>query len=227
MNPAVAKVGYSPDQACGPPNAPSGSDNALAWTSATADGQVEWLLLEFAHPIEPTALKIFQNCGPGAVTRVSAIKLDGSEVSIWQGNDPIPKGRSHGVSMLRFRTGFPTMQIRLTVSTSFVPGWNEIDAVALIDGAGATHWAVAGDASTFYGQQQHHVRIDAGNVAVGRRDQQHEPNRRPSQPRFVPCLQSQVAGLQKRWRNCVNKSPRSDTKAGTRGPAASQQTAAP
>lgn len=187
--PAVARLSYSPDQACGPPNAPSGSDNGLAWTSATADGQVEWLLLEYAHPIEPTAIKIFQNCGPGAVTRVSAFKLDGSEVAVWQGTDPIPKGRPHGVSLMRVRPGFATMQIRITVNTPLVSGWNEIDAVALIDAGGATHWAVAGDASSHYGLQQRPV-LPIGVVG----------NPSPSVAmlqRELMRLQNQVAGLQK------------------------------
>src|SRR5439155_21370810 len=42
--------------------------------------------------------------------------------------------------------------VKLYIGRVGVPGWNEIDAVGLIDARGTAHWAVDISASSWYGQ---------------------------------------------------------------------------
>jgi hypothetical protein len=43
---------------------------------------------------------------------------------------------------------FPVRRIRIELDSMNVPGWNEIDAVGLVDDAGRTHWAARVTASS-------------------------------------------------------------------------------
>src|SRR5260370_25861007 len=90
-------------------------------------------------------------CSPGAVTRATAFKLDGTEVEVWKGKDP-SAGKDIGVSVLPFKGNFKTNRIKLTIESSKVPGWNEIDAVGLKTAQGKTLWAVAAEASSTYAE---------------------------------------------------------------------------
>ena len=47
--------------------------------------------------------------------------------------------------------GITARGAKVYLDTKRVPGWNEIDAVALTDRAGARHWAEQASASSSYG----------------------------------------------------------------------------
>jgi len=144
-----AKRSWGPEQATGPPDTEEAGDFQTAWASRTEDGQDEWLLLEYAEPVRPKEVRVHESFNPGAVVRVTAFKLDGTEVEVWKGKDP-SAGKDIGVSVLPFKGDFPTSRIKLHIASSKVPGWNEIDAVGLKDAKGKTHWAVAAEASSTY-----------------------------------------------------------------------------
>lgn len=146
------KRGWGPEQATGPPNTPLPGDHDTAWASQTPDNQDEWLLLEYAVPIVPDKIMIYESFNPGAVNRITAFKLTGEEVEVWKGKDPTPTGQQIGVSEIRLSLTFKTNRVRLHVNSLAVPGWNEIDAVGLRDAAGTTHWAIAADASSTFAQ---------------------------------------------------------------------------
>jgi hypothetical protein len=148
------KRAYGPEQATGPPDTPNAGDQATAWASLTADGQDEWLLLEYAEPLVPTAVLIHETFCPGAVSRVTVFNLAGEEVDVWKGKDPTAAGTPMGVSEIPFKVRFKTNRVKIYLDSKNVLGFNEIDAVGLRDSAGKTHWAASADASSSYAQPQ-------------------------------------------------------------------------
>src|SRR5262249_18595929 len=145
------KRDWGPEQATGPPDTDMAGDFGTAWASRTPDDQDEWLLLEYAEPIRPKEIVVHETYNPGAVTRVTAFKLDGTEVEVWKGKDP-SAGKEIGVSKLPFKGDFRTNRIKVYIESTKVPGWNEIDAVGLTDAKGKTLWAVAAEASSTYAE---------------------------------------------------------------------------
>jgi hypothetical protein len=144
---------WGPEQATGAPDTwPQQGDIVTAWASKTPDGQKEWLLLEYARPVIPKEVHIYETFNPGAVERVTAFDLTGKEVELWKGNDPTAVNSGKGISKIPCKAKFKTCLIKVYIDSPAVAGWNEIDAVGLIDVQGKTHWATAADASSTFAQ---------------------------------------------------------------------------
>jgi hypothetical protein len=148
----TAKRNWGPEQATGPPDTAGPGDLVTAWASAQAAGQMEWLLLEYPEPLLPSAVLVHETYNPGALVRVTAFRLDGEEVEVWKGKDPTAPGSGKGVSEVALDMKFKTNRIKIYIDSQAVPGWNEIDAVGLKDGAGKTHWASSAAASSTYAE---------------------------------------------------------------------------
>lgn len=133
---ALASSEYGPEswsamQVVGEPDAEPGLDDANAWAAASIDAGIETLELTFETPVIPTAIDIYENYNPGAVIEVAALDPNSNQwVVLWEGED---------LTGLEFRIfspeltvpSFATNEIRITLDTSLVDGWNEIDAVEL------------------------------------------------------------------------------------------------
>lgn len=143
--PAAPPRAWGPGQATGAPNSEPG-DRRTAWAPARADAGAEWLLLEYAEPVRPLAVLVYENLGPGAVVKVTGFTSDGREVTLWEGRDPV----ANGVTLLRVRGNARFQRIKVYLDTERVKGWNEIDAVGVLDHAGRTHWATSAHASSSY-----------------------------------------------------------------------------
>jgi hypothetical protein len=142
---------WSPGQATGQPDTPSGGDQVTAWASQSADGQAEWLLLDYADAVVPRAVRIYETCSTGAVDRVTLFDAAGNEVEAWAGVDPTPRNRPVGMSEIPLKPlGFATKRVRIHVDSASVSSWNEIDAVGLVGADDRVHWAVGADASSTY-----------------------------------------------------------------------------
>lgn len=148
---AVSKRGFGPEQATGRPDVPQAGDNSAAWASQTPDGQREWLLCEYATPIEARAIVVYESYNPGALVRISAFNAAGDETIAWEGDDPTPRGRPRGISVIPVKLDFAVQRIRLSIDSPAVPGWNEIDAVGIEDAGGTIHWASKAEASSTFG----------------------------------------------------------------------------
>ena len=145
---------WSPQRAIGPPDTPAAGDYHTAWASATADGADEWLELEFAEPVAAVEVRAYESFNPGAIARLRIVDDTGRERTI-AALDP---GRPFqtGLRVAKFPvTDGPvrTRRVKLDIDSRAVPGWNEIDAVCLVDGDGNAHWATAARASSWYGSQ--------------------------------------------------------------------------
>lgn len=164
---------WGPEQAIGPPDTwPRSGDIVTAWASLTEDTQDEWLLLEYAEPIQPYAALIYATYNPGAINRLTVFKLDGTEVEVWKGKDPTPVGSGKGISVIPFRINFKINRIKIYIASKSVGGWNEIDAIGLRTRS-KTYWATSVDASSTYAQQARPApvvprRVDADDEALTR-----------------------------------------------------------
>ena len=120
----------SANMALGPPdNVP---DTQKAWATQAPDSGEEWIELGYAIPVRPTGVRICETMHPGAVSKVEALRPDGSWQILWQGIDP-----EAGKQMAWFEVPFgppefKTSKIRVTLDLPRIPGYNEIDAVELI-----------------------------------------------------------------------------------------------
>lgn len=150
---AAAPLPWGPEQACGAPDTRQAGDRKTAWASATADGQDEWLELTFPEPVRPIAVLVYENLNPGALIQVSAQGEGGRSAVLWSGKDPTDRSAEKGVSLVPVSPAFDLNRIRLHLASKSVPGWNEIDAVGLLDADGRTHWAATAIASSTYGER--------------------------------------------------------------------------
>src|SRR5262249_12317179 len=143
---------YGPEQATGPPDTwPRPGDSSAAWCPATTTG-ADWLLLEYARPVEARAVHVYETCSPGGVYKVSLFTAEGREVVAWQGRDPTPPGSGKGISRIPVKGDFKTRRVKIYLHSRAVQGWKEIDAVGLVDAGGQTQWAVAAAASSSWGK---------------------------------------------------------------------------
>jgi hypothetical protein len=158
---------WEPAQATGPPNTAAG-DGVTAWCPLSADGQQEWLVLEYDEAVVPTAIIVHANHNPGALRRVSHFPKFGVEQTLWEGNDPTPMTATAGVSRLPVSSGIKTKRIKIYIDSPAVPDWNEIDAVGLEYGdKNQVIWAERATASSSYGEGNQPV-FQSGNVMVFR-----------------------------------------------------------
>jgi hypothetical protein len=145
---------WAPHQATGAPNVwPASGDSVLAWSPRTEDGRAEWLLLDYAEPVRPAKLQVYQTFNPGVLVRVGVFREDGREVEAWSDRNPAPAGTVKGLAEISLaHLDFPTRRVKLYLDTARVPGWNQIDAVGLVDDQGKTRWATAATASSSYAE---------------------------------------------------------------------------
>ena len=155
----IRSSSWGTEQVTGPPNTAGWGDISTAWASSTPDGRKEWLLLQYARPLRPAAVVIHETYNPGAVYKVTALAPRGSEVVLWTGTDPTPPTANRGVSRIPVSPQFKTRRIKVYLNSPAVPGWNEIDAVGLLDATGKTHWATSAEASTSYGENMRLTRV--------------------------------------------------------------------
>lgn len=142
---------WGPEQATGAPDTwPKAGDLPTAWASQTPDGQREWLELTYAAPVRAVAVLVYETYNPGAVDRVTGYDAGGKEIELWSGADPTPAGKDKGISVIAVHPEFDLSRVRIYLDSPKVAGWNEIDAVGLLDDSGKTHWATSATASSTY-----------------------------------------------------------------------------
>ena len=141
--------GWSVLQVIGPPDTMSDGDQQTAWAPAQPDGGEEWLVTEFAQPVEVAQVVVRETCGPGCITRITSVTDAGAEVTLWQGEPP--KNASPSNTVFAVSPGVTTGRVKVYLDTKRVPGWNEIDAVQLVGRDGSRQWARNASASSSYG----------------------------------------------------------------------------
>jgi hypothetical protein len=123
---------FSAAQATGASDTPTAGDYPTAWASQESDGGVETLELTFEIPVRPSGIAIFESFNPGAITTIEAYDSDNDEWVIIYEGEATPTEETYRVFIPEITSPeFVTDQIRLTLDTAAVPGFNEIDAVQL------------------------------------------------------------------------------------------------
>ncbi|MCA9039182.1 MAG: hypothetical protein KDA65_02415 [Planctomycetaceae bacterium] len=169
---------WSAAQATGAPDTFRYGDEVTAWASRTPDSQDEWLRLTYEPAVEqPVMILIFETYNPGAVIEVNAAPpakqfkavrggstiiavpaypitdVDSEEGRIWSGDSQeLPRGIN--VKSIPLQTSYPIETLKLTLASKRVNGWNEIDAVGILDAQGNVHWATKADASSSYAERE-------------------------------------------------------------------------
>lgn len=137
---------YAAVQASGPANVPApGADSALAWCPAAGDEGMEWIELRYESPVLVKEIRIHASFNPGAVVRVLGGTDDGILRELWSGTSP-----AEPIQVIPISPPAEMTRIKLELDTAKIPGWNEIDAVALIDAAGTTIWAATATSSSVW-----------------------------------------------------------------------------
>jgi len=145
-------LSWGPQQAAGAPNSPTIGDQHTAWASLGTTSP-EWLILEYATPVIPRRIDVYESYTPGALSKVTVFDAGGNEIEAWSGVDPTPTTITSGptpISKIPVSLNIATRKIKLYIASDKVPGWNEIDAVGLISDQGQTQWATRVTASSTY-----------------------------------------------------------------------------
>jgi hypothetical protein len=150
---------WGPERATGAPDTPEAGDRATAWASLSPDGQREWLDLQYDKPVKAVAVLVYETFNPGAVDRVRVSSADGKQHHDWKGADPVAAGQDKGVAVIPIAAPFEVGRVLVELDSARVQGWNEIDAVGLLDEAGVTHWATSARASTTYAEQGEELKL--------------------------------------------------------------------
>jgi hypothetical protein len=126
-------------------------DIPTAWASLTPDAQNEWLELDFAWPVIAKSVRVYETNAPGALTLVSAGEASGELTEVWSGTDPAkPNADGIFVAEIPIQSRAMISRIRLDLDSPRIRGWNEIDAVGLLDEKGNVQWATKARASSTY-----------------------------------------------------------------------------
>jgi len=150
---------FSKDQIVGPPNVERPGQDGRAWCPAMTKRGPEFIMVKFARPAIPKAIRVYETAAQGFVVRIESVTERG-EVVIWEGAD----GTNAKAKILECipGQGAPASDTyKVTIDTAKVrTGWTEIDAVELIGfppsgGGGSTH------------HDDHDVDEHGGDVAYG------------------------------------------------------------
>lgn len=141
---------WSPNQASGSPDCPSQGQHRTSWAPANILGE-EWLELTYAKAIKPSSIEVYENSGPGRITKITCFDQSGAEQTLWQGTDPTSTTELGGISTFHFSKPLLTDRIRVYLDGKAGKGWPQIDAVGLHYGMfDNVIWATNASASSTY-----------------------------------------------------------------------------
>jgi len=144
-------LNWAAAQALGYPNTyPAFGDLKTAWASQTPDGQREFIEISYDDPAPANYLVAVESYNAGAIDSVYTWNPDSSRYDVvWNGPISPAPGESR-LFVLTFPTPpYPVSRIRLALNSPAVPGWNEIDAVAIgASGFISRQWATSAVASS-------------------------------------------------------------------------------
>jgi hypothetical protein len=120
---------WAATQALGAPDVyPRSGDDPHAWASLDADAPSEFIEVGFAQPQRIRELQIFETLSPGAISDVELITASGRRIKLAQPN-VVPSGGAAISSFAMGCTSEPIVGARVTLASSKIAGWNEIDAI--------------------------------------------------------------------------------------------------
>lgn len=142
---------WSVDQMLGKPNTKGYGDISTAWASASPDASEEWVVVEFANTVLAMEVHLYETFNPGAVVSISSVSMTGAETFLWEGTDPSSSLASSSISKIKLSKNLSTRRLKIRLDSVNVNGWNELDAIGLVDSQGNTQWVSKAWASSSYG----------------------------------------------------------------------------
>ncbi len=126
-------VDYSAKQALGTPNVfPFSGINPNAWASSTADGNREYLVLGFANAAPINFIDVFETANAGAIDTISVKNATTQLYEVVYSGTATPANPSSRKKRFSFPlTTYNVSEIRITINSAAVAGYNSIDAVAI------------------------------------------------------------------------------------------------
>jgi len=116
----------------GPPDVyPRSGDDSGAWAPLAEDGGVEVIEVGFSASARARGVRIAETYNAGAVTQVELVTETGFRRVVFEGSAE-PIGGAHMRDLSFACTDEAIVGARITLNTAAVPGWNEIDAIALL-----------------------------------------------------------------------------------------------
>lgn len=133
-------VPYAAHQLNGPPDVTDAASYRSGWISASEWDQ-EWVHLGFRRPVTAVAIEIHGVERQGGLTRVRGIEPDGTLVEV-PPRVAASDSTTDGLGWIRVAMPSPKelVGVHLDIDSSRIDGQNLIDAVALVDAAGAREW---------------------------------------------------------------------------------------
>jgi hypothetical protein len=126
--------GWSAMQAAGEPNVGACGDNSSAWASSSPS-EVATLTLNYAVPVIPSQIVIYETYNPDAVTKIEVVSVTGDIYMVYEAFPQVfddPADCPFVLEMTVSGVPVPINQVIITIDQVNHPGWNEIDAVQLV-----------------------------------------------------------------------------------------------
>ncbi|MDJ1470898.1 OmpA family protein [Cytophagaceae bacterium DM2B3-1] len=124
---------YGAQQILGKPSKlPNFGNSACAWSPST-EGNIteEWIKVGYNKPMKVKQIAVAENYNAGSITRIYGYDSNDKEYLLYTNTkDTLPVvGRMSNIFIKE--TPFMVTSLKIMLNTSRIPGWNQIDAVAI------------------------------------------------------------------------------------------------
>lgn len=142
-----SKVEKSADQALGQPNVlPLGGESNLAW-AVKAKGSDEspdpaFIRVGFESPARIQQVAIGESNAPGAIDKITIYGTGGETKVIYEATPAPTKDNTRMLNIFIPATEFFVKEVEVSLQPDKVPGWNQIDAIAISDTKDTIKWNI-------------------------------------------------------------------------------------
>lgn len=131
-----SKGQYSAREILGKPSRyPAFGTSPCTWSPSLADNpQPEWIKVGFDKPMQVAQVVIAEVLNPGAISRIFLYDQQDNEMVVYQNDSTAPLQEPGRLLRITFpQTSYTVVALKIQLATSTVPGYNQIDAVAISD----------------------------------------------------------------------------------------------
>lgn len=111
---------------------PRYGDIREAWAPRATDGGEEWIEVRFPYLVNAGSVVWVETLNPGAVRRVDDISEGSTPTVLWEGTEAGAAGTA-AVAEVTLPSARSIVALRLVLDTRRVRGWNEVDAIGLVE----------------------------------------------------------------------------------------------
>ncbi len=124
---------YKAVQVLGKPNKlPANGQSPCAWSPASmSNSEGEWVKVGFDKPMEIEQVGVAENYNPGAITHIYVYDMADNRKLLYKNINVGPITSKGRVFSIYARTDYKVKAVEVWLNTSKVPGFNQIDAIAI------------------------------------------------------------------------------------------------